>query len=551
MFTWIQTVFQKHHRALFVVLLVIIVFTFVLTIGNQSFFGSGMGVQYAKQDFYGYNLVDNRDLARIIGQGEISATLNPQLRVQQNVQDYALARVAGIALANEMGIPGPTRQQLEDYIRGKEVFQNDSGQFDPSTYNNFVMMLSLQSRMTEDAVAEVLRNDYRLERLSNILGGPGFIHPYAAQVELQDNETVWSLNVATVRLADFDPQIDPSEEALREFYEQSPARFQEPEKMRATAVRFLSENYLSQVKEPSEQELMAYFERNKSRFQQPPPAPAEGEEPQEPAEPVFEDARDQVAAAVREERARRLAAEAADEFTVALWRGKVEQGSDAFDQLVQKMGGQIEEIEPFARNRPPLLTGIPRTAFESAWVSTMGDRYFSDAAQTGNGAVVLIKEEVIPSRVPPLEEVRDLVSAQYVQEERRRLFTEHGEQLRQQLIAAVEAGQSFAEAAEELGMEVQSYGQFKASEAEPMVQFMILPQARNLDAGEISPMRIQGATGQLIHVAQKDVPQLENTAPEQAHVLAEFSSTMDPWQLYGDLAKRRLAAYAPETEPTE
>jgi peptidyl-prolyl cis-trans isomerase D len=218
MITWLQTFFLKHNKVLFTALLVVIIMTFVLTIGNQSFFGSDSGQQVRRLDYFGYNLASDRDMATIMQAAELSAMLNPEMRVQrENLVDYAYARVAALGLANQADIPPPSPAELENFIRRKSVFLNQEGQFDAGTYNQFVQIMSMSGRFTEESMARVLRDDYRVERVREALGGPGFVLPYEALKSYEEEETTWSLAVAERAFSDFQPVIEPSEEELLAF----------------------------------------------------------------------------------------------------------------------------------------------------------------------------------------------------------------------------------------------------------------------------------------------------------------------------------------------
>jgi hypothetical protein len=121
MITWIQIKLQKHMRKLFAVLLVIVVVSFVLAIGNQGnpFSGIGKGKRLTKA-FFGYDLSDERQKGQIESLANLSVQLNPELVPQSvvrrtpagprvDIESYARFRVAGLALADQLGLPEPGR----------------------------------------------------------------------------------------------------------------------------------------------------------------------------------------------------------------------------------------------------------------------------------------------------------------------------------------------------------------------------------------------------------------------------------------------------------
>src|SRR5690606_25032106 len=126
-----------HNKWLFSALLIVIIVTFVLTIGNQSFFGGRAGMtQGERREYYGYDLNSPADQERMMRHGEISAMLHPELGVQgPAVQQYAVVRIAALGLANEMGIAAPSSDQVRAHLESLSIFQSqETGAFDPEMY---------------------------------------------------------------------------------------------------------------------------------------------------------------------------------------------------------------------------------------------------------------------------------------------------------------------------------------------------------------------------------------------------------------------------------
>lgn len=560
MITWLQTFFLKHNKVLFSALLVVIIMTFVLTIGNQSFFGSDSGPQARRMEFFGYNLASDRDMAAIMEGAELSAMLNPQMRLsRENLADYAYARIAAIGIANQTLIPGPTDPELEQFVRQKQVFQNEEGLFDSALYNRFISAMSISGRYSQESIARVLREDYRVERVREALGGPGFLLPFEALKTYEEEETIWSVAVAERPFADFQPELNPSEEELAAFYEQNPERYRVPEQIRLTALEFRAENFLDKVEAVDDEELIAYFESNRTQFipdeaaetKDTPESNSEtGDDASEagaeaPAK-TFADVRPQVLEAVVRERARPLAAQAADRFTVALWRQKIEKDSPAFEQLLGEMRATRRPLAPFARNRPPRNLQIPAQAWEGAWLLAGGSRYFSDLAETPDGAAVLLFEEIIPSRIRELEEVRGELLRDFTAQERRRLFVESGQQIAVQLREALAAGTGFSEAAEAQGLKVNRFENFAAREAPNPLRFSLFPQIKDLPAGDLSEMVFAGPSGQFAYITKKDIPEVALDSPEvqeRYQSLRERLGEFDGWGMIQQIASEAMAVH--------
>lgn len=138
MITWIQTVLQKHNKVLFSALLIIVTVTFVLTIGNQSFFGSGTPQQYRRMDFFGFNLKNSGEVNYIQLTAEVSSILHPERQVsRQRLVNYGYDRIAALFIARQLGIQEPGKQEVEAYIKSLPVFQDENGKFDADAYSSF------------------------------------------------------------------------------------------------------------------------------------------------------------------------------------------------------------------------------------------------------------------------------------------------------------------------------------------------------------------------------------------------------------------------------
>jgi peptidyl-prolyl cis-trans isomerase D len=96
MITWIQKYFQHHFRTIFAVLLVLIIVSFVFTIGASPGLGHG-DRRLVDRPFFGYNLGLQQDQSRLMGDAGLSANLQMgafgNLEAEQ-IQNYAFQRAA-------------------------------------------------------------------------------------------------------------------------------------------------------------------------------------------------------------------------------------------------------------------------------------------------------------------------------------------------------------------------------------------------------------------------------------------------------------------------
>jgi peptidyl-prolyl cis-trans isomerase D len=551
MITWFQTFFLKHNKWLFSALLVVVIFAFVLTIGNQSF-GSGHNVRDAESiEYYGYDLNSPADMRRVQEYATISAQLHPEDRInRQSIPQYSVMRLAALGLAGDLGVAAPTQEQLQKYIESLSVFQQEDGSFNTEIYNQFRQFASMQAEGGEKTLAKVLIEDYRIAKVRELLGGPGYVLPFGVEEQIRQRDTAWEIVLAQRSYEAFQPEIEVEADALKTFYENNPSRYEVPEQIRVSAVRFTSDRFTGAVSEPTEADLQAYFDRNSFRYQ---PRPQEGEE--EPAPVTLADVRDQVVADWTRQQAKELAQTASDAFVTKLYEGEITRDSEAFGTALDESKGLLSPLDPYARGAAPSASGIPNQLFGSMWIYTTGDRYYSDPTATANGAAVLIFEEKLPSRLPPFEEVAAQVEADWKAEERRRLFVASAEEWETKIDEALAAGTSFSDAAAELGFEVSTPERFDGTSApNEIYQLQLTTEFVGIEQGEVSPVVLTGNAAAIFKVEAKEVPTIDPTAESFQDFLSEqidSSARATALQALSAWTDRTIRLAAPEEESAE
>ncbi|MCC5808063.1 MAG: SurA N-terminal domain-containing protein [Opitutales bacterium] len=551
MITWLQTFFLKHNKWLFGVLLIVIIVTFVLTIGPQGIFDGGRTFRVEERDFYGYNLHSEEDQRRMFLNAEISAQLNPESPFRgEMVQQYAFIRVRALALADDLGIPTPDRDELEKYVRGLAAFKDpETGEFDTETYTQTTDFLRMRAGISSSHLNRVLREDFRIRKVVDALAGPGFLVPHEGKRALIDERSEFTAQTARYPFSGFRPEIESDEDDLRAFYDNNPARYALPERIRVRSVRFHADNFIDAVtRQPSDNDLRTHFERNQWRYQDLAPQPEE--EGDAPGEVRFEDARERVERDWKREQARRIAEERSEDFVTSIHRaGLTRDSDDKVDGLIREFGGDVADVEPYSRNSPPQDGSIPRQLFNSMWIYQEGTRFYSDPAQTRDGAAVLLFDETVPARQPGFEEVRDRVAEDYRRQERRRLFSENLSQLRRELVERVEAGESFAKVAEEKGFRVNDPESFDGGNIPFSLQRNRLwENAQFLHSGQISDVILPEEDGFLVHMAERTTPEIDWEDAETTAFLREQRTEAKEflgWILLQELTDKSLQAVGP------
>ncbi|MGC9449853.1 MAG: hypothetical protein ACP5I4_00280 [Oceanipulchritudo sp.] len=525
MITWLQNFFLKHNKWLFGGLLIVIIVTFVLTIGPQSFFGSSGGQQRRALNYYGYDLSSESDQRAMAFTAEISAILHPELQLRrEQLMDYAYLRVAALGIANQIGVPQPTREELGDYVETLMIFANpQTGEFSAESYNRMMEALKSNARFDEESIGMVMREDYRIQKVRDALAGPGYMLPFELKQDYLNQQTDYTVVLADFSYGSFNPEIPVEEDDLLQYFNENPARYEIAETLSVTALLFKGESYLNEVPAPAEADLEAWFARNKAKYEanREKPEGAEGEEAELP-ELTLADIREQVAAEWREAEARKLAARKGEQFSVRLWQEGIQLDSPEYQALLGEFHVKSRDLPPYSRDQPPAQPDVPAQLLDSMWVyATNPNRYFSDITQIPEGAVILVKHGLTEARMPEFGEVREQVVQDYKLAEKRRLFAEKGKELRETIRTRLES-QSFNEIAASLGLEVRDPQSFKGDAVPPELRnSTVWDQARYLETGGLSRMVIRDDTGTFAYLQDKSVPEIDSESEEFKEFVAQ------------------------------
>lgn len=550
MITWLQNFFLKHNKWLFGGLLIVIIVTFVLTIGPQSFFGSGSSSEQRRLQFHGYDLASEADQRTIAQHAEISAFLNPELQLQgDQIMNYAYIRIAALGLADQLGIPEPGVDSLKAYIQSLRAFQEPTtSSFSADAYQRIVDLIENSGRFSANALGRVLREDYRIAEVRRALGGPDYTLPFEVDQAYKDAKSSFSVDLFHFDRASFNPDIAASDEALEAFYNENPARYEIPESISVTALMFRAEAYLSEIKDPEGDVLDAYFAANKTTYQ--PAPPAGDQEETEAPEVTLDEVLETVVLDWKTEQAKALAARKCEQFSVQLWQRKIALGSPEYTALLAQFAVEEQPIDPYPRGSNPRSNGLPFELFESVWAYTnTSSRFFSDLASTSDGAGLLVVNERIPARQPEFSEIRGDVRTAFLDSEKRRLFAEQGKVLLDRLRAGL-AEKSPEELASELDLEFVAIDPFTGDRVPfSLRRNQLWEQVRFLDAGELTPMAVDDTRGTFAYLKEKTAPELDPDSEDYQQFLQLRGTRADNamgWARLRQITDRGLEVLFPE-----
>ncbi len=514
MISWIQRYFQKHFRLVFAVILIAVALPMVVIYSSSGGGGRNGASKLLERPFFGRNLGNTEETRRILNDATWSVRLKAGYDALQGdqLQQYALQRVAGLALADQLHLPVPTADQVAKSVTTLRAFQNEQGQFDQARYTQFADSLKTRTDLTAADINRILRDDVRFEALSKLIGGPGYVLPHDIKQQLTLADSTWTVQVATLDYATFNPALNPSEETLKKFFEDNALTYEVPARPRLSLVEFKGSDYLP-PNAPTDAELRAAYNTNPARF----PVPADADKKDDkPGATVdnFPKVRAQVEAALKQAVAARGASKAANDFATALFDRKFAANSPELAAFLAEQRHPAKAIAPFAPDQPP--ADLPWLANYAEQISRLSkERHFSDPLPTTDSFVILLWNDSLPGYKPMFPEVRERVLADYKDREKRKLFIARGQALRTQLQAAAKAAPAnFATAAAAEKLEIKSYAGFtlRAPPQDiPYQAFGALQQG--LEAGQVSEMAADAEKGYLVFAQEKKLPDLSPANP--------------------------------------
>jgi peptidyl-prolyl cis-trans isomerase D len=518
MISWIQRAFQQHFRVIFAVLLAGTIVSFIMTIGAAPGIG-GPTRKTRTRPFFGLNLDSEEDQRRIFGDANLSIVIQAGYNPydQARLEQYALTRQASLALGNQLGIPAPTDAEITEYIKALPRFAGNTGQFDGHKYSDFRDSLK-RSNVAEGDVSRVISDNIRIDRVNKLLGGPGFVLPSEVKMQVSLMDTAWSLGIASIEYSSFQPTITPNEAEIAKYFTDNKAHYVVPPQVELSYVEFPLTSYLAKVN-VTEPEVRAFFDSNPSRFQKP-AMPQPGKPIAAPAAADYNQVHAEVEAAVRLDKAKRLAAKDASDFAVALYDRKATANSNELKDFISQRGLSLKSLPAFSENEPPALIGNDPQVVEEAFKLDK-ERYFSDALPTETGSIVLFWNAEIASHDSTLAEAHAKVAADYVEQQRRQRFADLGKTVREQLSAHLKSGEAFDKAvaavatANKVKIDANVHPTFTLQQPPRDLDQSYEAVLTHLNKGDISNFVDKGEKGVLVVALDKKTPPMDDTSSPQ------------------------------------
>ena len=447
---------RKHLKWLWIVVIVLVTLAFVVYMGPTS----GMQSDPMARGVYGY--VNGRPVNRdrfmeAYQEARIQFFLYTQVWPEdspaaQEMFDAERQVAERLALLDKLEA---LRVHVDDRAVAQwiaQVFRDrETDRFSPQTYRQFVDVGLRRGRISEAAFRQFARREVGMRHLMELGGLSGSLIPPAEaeqQFRLQ-NEQIHTA-VALFSMAGQLPTVTVTPEGLTNFFNQEAARYRVPDKMRVNYVQFPLTNYQGRA----EAELAAepnlalrletlYLQRGTNSFRD---ASGSVMTPEAAQEQLREEMRDQSALTIAYRETTGFG-----EQLLARYEAEPDR-ADHLETLAAAHDLPAGVTEPFARfERPPGLqvdAEFAQAAFDLSPVQPMS----LEPVAGQDGVYLMTLKERVPGYVPPLDQIRPQVLADFERSEARRLAREAAQAFLDSATQALAEGQDFNSHAEAQGV---------------------------------------------------------------------------------------------------
>jgi peptidyl-prolyl cis-trans isomerase D len=315
-----------------------------------------------------------------------------------------------------------SNQEVADAIAAIEVFQKD-GKFDKQTYENF---LKMQRRDPVEFEFQV-RTDLSQQQLRGAVLNTAFLPKAEAEQYQALRNQQREVEVFTLKLADFQSQVQVTDEQVAQYYEQNKASYMTEEKAQLAYIELKRDDLAAKV-QVDETALKTWFDDNADHYAQP---------EERIASHILVSVADPTKDAEAKKRIDALYAEiqAGTRTFEAIAR------ADSDDKITAEKDGQMGAI----------VAGDWGAEFEKAAFALKAGE-MSAPVKTEAGYEIIRVSEIKPAQPKTFEEARAAVEADYRKEQAEKEFLDKGEVLGR---VAYEQDGDLAPAAKETGLSVQ------------------------------------------------------------------------------------------------
>jgi hypothetical protein len=590
MISFINRILEKGGSWIMSILLAVIVVAFVFTIGAAPGLTQkekGLG----ETDYYGVDFSPNsKERRELAERAEIQATMqmgqflnNPQFSrfvpqlIGQQTQRNALENLPLSQLAEKLGIPEASKEELQTFITEQSLFQDTpagppqgkQGKYSPEKYSSFIDQLRASG--SESQFQTAVEEAILVEKLRDILNGPGTALPFEAVAKIRSDKTQWGMDLVTLeRKKGAKQSANPEEEELKTLYTETKSEYASEEKRKVSYLVFKAE-----YTHPTNEQLSDYYEKHSARFI---PVEEKSEEDKidstkkgadkekkvkEPITPykslAYEIKQDILADFISDrglkKAGQKAAATKAEELLDKIYNDANFLSKDQTEEIIKK-----QDLLRFSHLEPYGVAAFPKKQFikdlnapffdhspsdqenkqaekllKQAF-SLSEDRFNTEPQLIGDKYVILLLEKVHESQSPEFDDLKKdvgqykkLVSVWQKQAAKKQLSAKR-EQVEKDLKGSLIGGKSMEDSAkmklsEEWSLTYSAHKDFTTSNLPEGLPIKIFDAAKILAKGESSAMEVVDGKGYMVSYFDKKVPHYKSNHKDVESELGRLQSS--------------------------
>ena len=415
------------------------------------------------------------------------------------MQNFFASRMLLRSAKKEFGIY-PGEEEIDSFIRKLRAFTGPDGEFSQEQYRNYIEKGIGRLGLTEGDIRELVSDVIAHNKLSEILGAGLTTSRAAVAKKASIDGQRLAVDVARLDLDPIEEKIDPTEEDIKTYWETVKDAFKTPEKRKFT--------YL--IVKPN--------------------IPADSAE----ILALAADATVEAKAEYEKEKAAREAKIAEARRTAQLEIGAkvddfvnyfVDHKDANFEKLAEDNKWELKTTELFAQAEPP--EDLKVALRSSSTPGTAADELFrmivtSDPLSKISPAIPIGEDEWLIARLDETEQVRVQTYDEARAEARARLIGEQAtaalkkatEEAAEKIKAALTGGKSFADAAKEAGITVETVSLTDVTAGyqgdTTKVPSVLFDAGKYTDPGALTEPVIESDRAFIIHVAKREIVKQEN-----------------------------------------
>ena len=293
--------------------------------------------------------------------------------------------------AAELGVGELSIEQIKGVITRDPSFQVN-GQFSPEQFQAYLR----QRGITEERLIEEMRSQYRRQTLISLLSNGNIVSDSQANQILALTGSERELRTAPFNATDFASKVQPTDAALRSYFEANKAKYALP---LAVKLEFVDLN----VEELAKQQTVSAQELQEA-YRNLPTAASE-------AKPPFESVKAQLEESVRQRKAAQALGNAREQLAQLAF-----DHPDSLQKVAQEMKLPLQKHEEWLSQPEAAADKLPQAVQEAMFSAEVIERrHNSEVLDMGNGVLrVLRATDVSKARNQSFEEAKEAVRKDYV-----------------------------------------------------------------------------------------------------------------------------------------